>query len=607
MNRSAIRIALAAAAAATGAFVALHRPAPEPAPAAARTGAYGFEDLAPESGLAFRMTFLEGEQGEHFKINLYDHGCGVAVADYDGDGDDDIYLCNQTGPNALFRNDGRGRFLDVTRMAGITVEDRISVAATFADVDGDGWPDLYVTNTRGGNLFFHNLGNGTFEDRTIQAGLAFVGHSEQATFFDADGDGDLDLLLTNTARWTTDAFEERTKHWIGRATIFDLLDAPIETNRFYRNRGDGTFADDTDASGLAGVGWGGDTAVFDFDEDGDLDVFIANMFGRSLLMRNDGTGRFTDVTRATLGRTPWGTVGAKAFDFDGDGLLDLFLVDMHSDMWMKAETPPSTIPERTRYPSPFGPMTAEQLAAAEGASLFMSRRPYEPRDVVFGNVLYRNLGGGRFEDVTDRAGAETLWPWGIAADDFDGDGYVDAFIPSGMGYPYQFWRSPLLMNDGHGAFVERSAAAGIEIPRGGKWGDVAIGGRTPARSSRSAAAGDFDGDGRPDLVVNNFNDRPFLYMNRFAPRPWLGLRLTGNKSNRDAIGARVRLQVGSRVLVRQVDAAGGYLAQSSRTLHFGLGEATRVGRAEIRWPSGIVQTIDDLPVGKVTSITEPVR
>ena len=139
------------------------------------------------------------------------------------------------------------------------------------------------------------------------------------------------------------------------------------------------------------------------------------------------------------------------------------------------------------------------------------------------------------------------------------------------------------------------------------YSDEAIGGRGPAKSSRSAAVGDFDGDGRLDLVVSNFNDRPYLYMNRFEPRPWLGLRLTGTKSNRDAIGAMVRVFVGDRVLLRQVDAAGGYLAQSSRTLHFGLGRATAVDRVEIRWPSGIVQTIEHPAIGKVTPITEPVR
>ena len=568
---------------------------------------YGFDDLAPESGLLFHMGFLAGEQGEHFKVNLYDHGSGVAVADIDNDGDDDIYLVNELGANALFRNDGKGRFTDITKAAGVGIDDKICVAATFADVDGDGFPDLYVTTTRAGNVFFHNKGDGTFEDATLKAGLQFNGHSEQATFFDADGDGQLDLLLTNSARWTIDQYDDKEKYFIGRRSVFDLMDSPLEYNHFYRNLGNGTFSDETKESGLAGVGWGGDTAVFDCDDDGDLDVFIANMFGRSILFANDGKGHFTDVTKETLGRTSWGTVGAKAFDYDGDGRLDLFLVDMHSDMWMPPDKPTSEIPETKKFGSPFGPLTVEQLASDPGALKFKDRRPYDPKEVVFGNSLFHNLGGSRYEEVSDRAGTETLWPWGVAAGDFDGDGFMDAFIPSGMGFPYQYVRSPLLMNNGNGTFTDRSAAAGVAVPRGGKLLEMKIGGKPAARSSRAAADGDFAGDGRLDIVVNNFNDSPFLYMNRFESRSWLELKLSGTKSNRDAIGALVKLSVGGRTLVRQVDAAGGYLAQSSRTLHFGLGKADKIDHAEIRWPSGIVQTIDNLQVNRRTEIQEPVR
>lgn len=573
----------------------------------AHTTGYGFDDLAQESGLIFRTTFLADEQGEHFKVNLYDHGSGVAVADIDDDGDDDIYLLNQLGPNGLFRNDGKGHFTDITTMAGAGLADRISVAATFADVDGDGFPDLYVTTTRAGNAFFHNKGDGTFEDWTSKSGLQLFAHSEQPTFFDADGDGDLDLLVTNSAKWTLDRYDEATKHFFGRLNIFDLMDSPLEYNHFYRNLGNGTFSDETESAGMAGNGWGGDTAVFDCDDDGDLDVFVANMFGSSILFANDGQGHFKDVTKATLGRTSWGTVGAKAFDYDGDGRLDLFLVDMHSDMWMSHLTPPSEIPETKKYASPFGPMTVEQLANDPGSKKFRDTRPYESKDVVFGNTLLHNLGGGRYEEVSDRAGTETLWPWGIAAGDFDGDGTIDAFIPSGMGFPYEFWRSPLLMNNGNGTFTDRSVAAGIAIPRGGENLPIKIEGRNAARSSRAAAVGDFDGDGRLDLVVNNFNDVTFLYMNHFTSTNWLELDLSGTKSNRDAIGALVKLSVGGRTLLRQVDAAGGYLAQSSHTLHFGLGKAEKIDHAEIRWPSGIVQPIDHLDINRRTKISEPVR
>src|SRR5690242_5513755 len=162
----------------------------------------GFRDSAREAGLNFHMSFLPNEQGAAFKINLYDHGCGVAVADYDGDGYDDIYFCNQLGKSALYHNKGDGTFEDVTDKAGVGLGDRICVAAAWADYDNSGRQSLFVTSTRGGNVLFKNRGNGTFQDVTKQAGLAHVGHSQACLWFDFDNDGYLDLLVTNTAHWT---------------------------------------------------------------------------------------------------------------------------------------------------------------------------------------------------------------------------------------------------------------------------------------------------------------------------------------------------------------------------------------------------------------------
>src|SRR5205085_674276 len=181
----------------------------------------------------------------------------------------------------------------------------------------DGREDLYVTSTMGGNALFRNEGGTRFSDRTTKVGLELVAHSQSATFFDADGDGWLDLLVSNTARWTLDELNDAgpLKFRVGRPALFDLVESPREGNRFYRNRGDGTFADQTDDSGLAGNGWSGDTAVFDFDEDGDLDVLVVNMFGASHLYENDGHGHFHDVTRKVLGKVSWGAVGCKAFDY----------------------------------------------------------------------------------------------------------------------------------------------------------------------------------------------------------------------------------------------------------------------------------------------------
>src|SRR5579884_2430865 len=175
----------------------------------------GFKDIAREAGLTWRMSFLSHEQGTTVKTNLYDHGCGVAVGDYDGDGHDDIYFCNQLGKNALYHNKGDGSFEDVTDKAGVGLGDRICVAATWADYDNSGRQSLFVTSTRGGNVLFKNMGNGTFKDVTKEAGLSHVGHSQACLWFDFDNDGYLDLLVTNTAHWTTDQHEPGSRYFRG--------------------------------------------------------------------------------------------------------------------------------------------------------------------------------------------------------------------------------------------------------------------------------------------------------------------------------------------------------------------------------------------------------
>jgi hypothetical protein len=567
-------------------------------------------ESAVEAGLEFRMTFLPNEQGENFKINLYDHGCGLACADFDGDGHEDVYFVNQLGGNALYRNRGDGTFEDVTAAAGVALDDRICVAATFADYDNDGKPDLFVTSTRGGNTLFHNLGGGKFRDVSQEAGVGHVGHSQTALFFDFDNDGWLDLFVTNTAAWTTNDYDNEAGYYQGRERLRDVLLSPTEHNILYRNQRDGTFRDVTDEAGLQGRGWAGDAVAFDYNDDGHIDLFVTCMVGRCQLYKNDGFGHFTDVTLEALGRTPWGALGTKLIDFNNDGRLDLYVVDMHSDMWMGVDLEHRSLDlavatKHRRFSSRFGPFEPTNPLEWEREKEFANAVGYRHDEVVFGNAFYRNDGGGKFTDITLPAKLEAFWPWGIAAGDFDNDGYEDLFLPSGMGYPYYYWPNALLMNQRNGQFRNRASETGIDPPPRGIFLDQKIGGRVGVRSSRCAVTADFDGDGRLEIVTNNFNDQPYFFRNQFPEQNYIALRLRGTRSNRDAVGAVVRLYCGDEVLTRQVQPACGYLSHSSRTLHFGLGERAAIDCAEITWPSGLRQQLDGLAVNRLHDMVEP--
>lgn len=571
----------------------------------------GFQDMTREVGIDFQMSFLPNEQGASFKINLYDHGAGLAVGDYDGDGHDDLYLLNQLGANALYRNRGDGTFENVTAQMGVALEDRISVGATFSDYDNDGDQDLFVTSTRGGNVLFRNEHNQTFVDGTTEAGLTHVGHSQTAAFFDYDNDGWLDLLVVQTSHWTEDTFDESSRYYVGKgeAGLAAVIGAPIEHNILYHNEGNGTFKDVTDEAGMQGRGWAGDVAVFDYNDDHWQDVLVTSMFGRAQLYRNNGDRTFTDVTLDTLGKTPFGGIGTRVFDFNNDGKLDIYIVDMHSDMWTGLDFKHETLGqakefEKKRLSAFYGPLISipkyrEREEALEDILDFVHS------EVVFGNAFYKNLGDGKFEEIAQENNLESFWPWGIATADFDNDRHVDVFLASGMGYPFYYWPNHLFMNRGTGRFVPRADQHGIEPPSDGHFLDEQIQGQESARSSRCAVTADFDGDGRLELVVNNFNHEPYFFKNQFPKKNYVSFRLRGSQSNRDAIGAVVRLTSGDETLVRQVHCASGYLSHSSKTLHFGLGDLTGVDKAEIRWPNGNLQELGKVEINRLHEVSEP--
>jgi len=573
----------------------------------------GFREVAAKSGLDFHMGFLPNEQGGTFKINLYDHGCGVAIGDFNGDGYDDIYFLNQLGPNALFENKGDGTFVEKTVEAGVALADRISNGATFADYDNDGDQDLFVTSTRGGNVLFQNRGNGTFQDVTDKSGLAYVGHSQTVAFFDFDNDGHLDLYVVNTAEWTSNEFDEAASYYVGKGKLRGLaavIDSPKEYNLVYHNNRDGTFTNVTEGSGLKGRGWASDVAIFDYDEDGSLDVFVTSMFGPDQLYRNLGNGKFADVTKGVLGRTSFGAIGSKVFDYNGDGKLDIVIVDMHSDMWMGLDYDHTTLAvakkfETEKFEFFYGPNTAKDPALMRDEEHLEGLLDFRHDEVLFGNVLFKNLGNGKFKEVTEEANLETFWPWGVATSDFDNDGHEDVFMAAGMGYPFYYWPNYLMMNQGDATFADVADSQGIEPPVKGIYLDEKIQDRYAVRSSRCAATADFDGDGRVDIITNNFNHRPYYYRNSFPQKNYIAFRLTGTTSNRDAIGATVTLTKGKRRMIRLLQTAGGYLSQSSKVIHFGLDDLQQIDQVEIVWPSGRRQVIPKPKLNTMHRITEP--
>ena len=583
---------------------------------------FSFTDRQPASGLTFHHRIVD-DSGRHYRPNHYDHGNGVALADVDGDGRTDLYFVNQAGPNGLWRNAGGGQFADITERGGVALADRIGVTASFADLDNDGAPDLYVTNVRVGNVLFRNQGDGRFADISQESGLDHQGHSSAALFFDYDRDGQLDLFLTNVGQYTErgdpiavvgfapEEQPEQYHYYVGFKDAFAGHLKPERTERslLFRNAGENRFVDVTEEVGIKADGWSGDAVPLDANEDGWPDLYVLNMQGHDQYYENDQGQHFIDKSLAVFPRTPWGAMSAQILDFDNDSHQDLYITDMHSDMSEDIG------PEREKLKSRM--QWTESFLRSGGRS-------------IYGNAFYHRQADGTYAEISDSIGAENYWPWGLSAGDLNADGYEDVFITASMNYAFRYAVNSLLLNDHGKGFLDAEFALEVEPRREGRtampWfvldcsGEYAAHPDCEGRSgphvfwgalgSRASALADLDDDGDLDIVTNEFNAPPLLLISDLSDQKadlnFLKVRLIGTRSNRDGLGAVVSVHTRTQTYTRVHDGKSGYLSQSLLPLYFGLGPVSTVERIQVQWPSGTAQTVaGPIESNQLVEIREP--
>jgi len=556
---------------------------------------FQFTDRAVDSGISF-VQHIVPDAGKSYKAAHYDHGNGLAMADVDGDGRADLYFVNQIGGNQLWKNLGNGKFQNITATAGVAVAGKVGVSAAFGDVDNDGDDDLFVTTVRGGNMLFENDGQGHFRDISAASGLNYVGHSSSGVFFDYDHDGRLDLLVVNVGRYTSEtiATEAGQKYHVAFDDAFSghLKPQRAEASILYHNDGNKHFTDVTRAMGIRDISWSGDASVVDVNEDGWPDVYLLNMEGDDQYYENQAGQRFLRKSRDVFPRTSWGSMGIKVFDANNDGRMDILVTDMHSDMSDEAGPDKDGMKSDMRWPESF---------RGDGATS------------IWGNSFFLKEAPGRFREASDAMNLESYCPWGPSVADLNADGFDDVFIASGMNYPFRYMVNALKLNDGGRRFVDAEFALGIEPRRGGvttPWfeldasgadkghrdaqgltGRLAIWG---ARGTRSAAILDIDGDGDLDIVTNDFGTGPMVLVSNLSEKTqlhYVEIKLTGSTSNRDGLGAVVKVTAGGTTYTKALDGNSGYLSHSVYPLYFGLAAATAVDRIEVTWPTGRTQTV----------------
>jgi hypothetical protein len=544
-----------------------------------------FTDVAQKAGLAGARNVFG-----HARRKLYlleEMGGGAAFFDYDNDGWLDIFLVNGTSFDAasqgkpttsyLFHNNRDGTFTDVTRETGLT-HSGWGQGCCVGDYDNDGHDDLFVSYW-GKNVLYHNNGDGTFSDVSEEAGVAGDGRRWGAgcCFLDYDRDGRLDLFVANYVR-----FDPAKSPPPGGSPlcVYNNIKVPCGpqgfvggSNVLYRNRGDGTFEDVSEKSGIANPRGGAEAtfadqnwrpvgsfgmgaAAADFDNDGWPDIYVACDTAPSLLYHNNHDGTFTEA----------GVAAGCAFNEDGAAMagMGVGIADYDGDGWLDIV--------RTNF--------SDQIT-----------------------TLYRNLGDGTFYDAALQAslGVNTKYlGFGVGFFDFDNDGWEDIFIANGHVYPQiqdqklhvtYAQRKILYRNLRDGRFEDIAAKAGVAL--------------LEPQVSRGCAFGDFDNDGDLDVLVNNLDAAPSLLRNDGGNKNnWILIKCIGTRSNRSAIGARVTVVAGGRSQIDEVMSGSSYYSQNDLRLHFGLGQAKRVERLEIRWPSGKVESLSDIAVNQIVRVRE---
>jgi hypothetical protein len=527
-----------------------------------------FTDVAEKAGLT-AMNIFGGKDTKRYIIETT--GTGVAIFDYDNDGWPDLFLVNGTTlegfpggkapTNHLYRNNHDGTFTDVTVKAGLAASGW-GQGVCAGDYDNDGWQDLYVTYY-GKNRLYHNQ-NGVFTDISDRAGVAGSGKAwgTGCAFVDYDRDGLLDLVVANYVDFdlsTAPAPGERASCvWKGVPVMCGPRGLPGAKNILYHNSGDGKFEDVTVKAHIDQTNghYAFSVSTLDFDDDGWPDIYIACDSTPSILYRNNHDGTFTDVAVTAGaafnedGREQAG-MGSTIGDYNGDGRLDIFKTNFSDDT----------------------------------------------------STLYRNNGNGTFDDVTYAAGLglhTQYLGWGTMFLDFDNDGWPDLLLANGHVYPEvdkqhlgSNYQEPRILyhNNGNGTFTEISAEAGAAI--------------TVATAGRGLAIGDLWNDGQISAVISNMNGPPSLLVNQIrSPNHWVGLRTIGTKSNRDGIGARLVVKVGSRTLVDEVRSGSSYDSNSDIRIHFGLGPATKIDWVEVCWPSGLNERFAKIKVDAIQTLKE---